>query len=90
VLPNELSLGQIELNVSGRWNTKTLLSDPTSGTLRFTPTANVQLVDTYCENFVAIFGCAGHTPGSTSVTAEPPPGPTTYQVSAADVVPVGI
>jgi hypothetical protein len=90
VLPNELSLSQIELNASARWNTKTLLSDPASGTLRFTPHAEVQLEDTYCPDFLVVVGCSDHIPGWMRVSAEPDPSPKTYEIYAADVVPVGI
>jgi hypothetical protein len=50
--PNELSLGQLQLAASGRWDTTRVLSDPKAGgELTFTVSTPVTLADTYCAAF---------------------------------------
>ena len=86
VLPNELSRSQLELAASGRWRTKQLLADSTTGKLTFSVVNSMQLEDTYCPGWVPLGGCSDHIPDWTSTG----PPQQTYTIDASDVVPVGI
>lgn len=86
-MPNELSQGQLQLAASGRWRTKQLLADSTSGALNFSLATPVKLEDTYCPSW--LFGaCVGAPFGRNEVTTGP--AAQTYSIDASQVAPVAM
>jgi hypothetical protein len=91
-MPNELSRSQLQLAASGRWRTKQLLADSTSGTLNFSLATPVKLEDVYCDAF--FFGSCvdnflgGNHLGRGEWTTGPPT--QTYSIDASAVAPVAM
>jgi hypothetical protein len=83
--PNPLSLGQLQLNASGRWRTRAPLDTPSKGLLTFTVWTYVTLADTFCLTW-DVFQCDNvRTP-----LFRTGPGPRRVSFDVSKVVPVGV
>jgi hypothetical protein len=89
-LPSDLSLNQIQVHTSGRWQT-TAAHGPETGNMSFKVGTPVQLEDTWCQ----IWPAAGIPPACQpdarhlATTAVGPPG-NTYTFDAGAVIPIPI
>ncbi len=87
VRPNELSLGDLSIAASGRWETKGVL-EPGSGQLTFALRTPVTLADVVCP-YWGILVCDQRW-GLNLDRFETGPPAVTYTLDVSDVVPVGV
>jgi hypothetical protein len=89
-VPNDLSRGQMQVHATGRWNTQQVLTGDNAG-IGLTVDTPITLADTYCMTVSILGPCATtFTAGPHIDLAKVGPGPRTFSINAAQVVPVGI
>ena len=84
--PNDLSLGQAQVHTNGRWITKGLLEDG-NGSLNFSVSTPIGLVDTYCDDF-QFFVCPRSHRDVDFATTGPPTQRFTLDASIVNPIPI--